>query len=419
MKKTVCFSLLVAGSLMAMATTASASNRAGAFSLSPVIGGITYGGEQHLDTAPLYGIRAGYNFTKALGIEALFDYSNTEPTHNGSKLTNGKNTDYYRFGGELLYHFFPDNKFVPYVAAGYAAHTFKGAVPAGESSDIKGVGDYGLGAKYFLNDKVALRGDVRHLIYRQSSETQHAVEYTMGLHFPFGGQTEATPVAQPIVEPVAEPAPAAPLDSDGDGVIDANDACPGTPKGVKVDAMGCPLDSDKDGVYDYLDKCPGTPQGVKVDSTGCPLDSDRDGVYDSSDKCPGTPEGTTVDKTGCPVKLCSPTALNIEFDTNKSNIKPQYKEELKKVADFLAEFPSAKGAIEGHTDSVGGKAYNMKLSQRRADSVRAYLIKTFNVAPERICAKGYGLTKPVASNKTAAGRKQNRRIEANFTCNGK
>lgn len=417
MKKTARISLLVAGSLMALATAASAENREGAFSLSPVIGGITFGGGQHLETAPVYGIRAGYNFTKALGIEALFDYSNTEPTSNGSKLTNGKNTDYYRMGGELLYHFFPDNKFVPYFAAGYAAHTFKGAVPAGERSDVKGVGDYGLGAKYFLNDKVALRGDVRHLIYRQASETQHAVEYTMGLHFPFGGKTEAAPVAEPVPEPVV--APVAPSDSDGDGVFDTADNCPGTPQGVKVDAKGCPLDSDRDGVYDYQDNCPGTPEGVKVDTKGCPLDSDKDGVYDSYDKCPGTPEGTTVDKTGCPVKLCSPTVLNIEFDTNKSNIKPQYNDELKRVADFLAEFPTAKGAIEGHTDNVGGKAYNMKLSQRRANSVRSYLIKTFNVAPERISAKGHGLTKPVASNKTADGRKQNRRIEANFTCNGK
>jgi OOP family OmpA-OmpF porin len=115
-------------------------------------------------------------------------------------------------------------------------------------------------------------------------------------------------------------------------------------------------------------------------------------------------------------KLCSPTVLNIKFDTNKSDIKPQYHDELKGLADFLKEFPNAKGVIEGHTDSDGSKASNMKLSQRRADSVRSYLIKNFGIAPERLGAKGYGPTKPVAENTTAAGKQKNRRIEANFTC---
>jgi OOP family OmpA-OmpF porin len=115
-------------------------------------------------------------------------------------------------------------------------------------------------------------------------------------------------------------------------------------------------------------------------------------------------------------KLCSPTVIDIQFDTNKSDVKPQFRDELKKVGDFLVEFPNAKGTIEGHTDSVGNLADNMKLSQRRADSVRNYLITTFGIAPERIKAKGYGPTKPVADNKTKEGKAQNRRTEANFTC---
>ncbi|QWV93401.1 OmpA family protein [Geomonas oryzisoli] len=117
-----------------------------------------------------------------------------------------------------------------------------------------------------------------------------------------------------------------------------------------------------------------------------------------------------------PAKLCKPTVINIKFDTNKSDIKAEYHDELKALADFLKEFPNAKGTIEGHTDSVGDKAANMKLSQRRADSVRNYLIKNFGIAPDRIKAVGYGPTKPVASNKTAAGKLQNRRIESNFSC---
>lgn len=118
-------------------------------------------------------------------------------------------------------------------------------------------------------------------------------------------------------------------------------------------------------------------------------------------------------------KLCTPTVIDIKFDTNKADIKPQYHAELKKLADFLKEFPDAKGVIEGHTDNVGTKDLNMKLSQRRADSVRNYLIKNFGIAPERLGAKGFGPTKPMADNKTSEGKQQNRRIESNFTCGGK
>ncbi|MDR3578866.1 MAG: OmpA family protein [Oryzomonas sp.] len=118
-------------------------------------------------------------------------------------------------------------------------------------------------------------------------------------------------------------------------------------------------------------------------------------------------------------KLCSPTELDIKFDTNKADIKPRYHDELKKLADFLKEFPDAKGVIEGHTDNAGLKEMNMKLSQRRADSVRNYLVKHFGIAPERLGAKGFGPTKPIADNKTSAGKQKNRRIEANFTCGGK
>lgn len=115
-------------------------------------------------------------------------------------------------------------------------------------------------------------------------------------------------------------------------------------------------------------------------------------------------------------KLCQPTVINVKFDTNKSDIRPQYHDELKALADFLKEFPKASGTIAGHTDSVGDKAANMKLSQRRADSVRSYLVEKFGIAPERVKAVGYGPTQPVADNATAQGKQKNRRIESNFTC---
>lgn len=89
-------------------------------------------------------------------------------------------------------------------------------------------------------------------------------------------------------------------DADGDGVLDGDDKCPGTPHGVVVDKTGCPVDSDGDGVYDGLDQCANTPHGAKVDSVGCPVDSDGDGVADGLDRCPDTPTGAKVDAAGCP-----------------------------------------------------------------------------------------------------------------------
>ncbi len=117
-----------------------------------------------------------------------------------------------------------------------------------------------------------------------------------------------------------------------------------------------------------------------------------------------------------PVKSCEPMEIDIEFDTNKSVIKPKYHAELKKLAELLIEFPNEPIVIKGHTDNVGSKAYNMKLSKQRAESVRSYLIKHFNIAPNRITAEGFGMTKPIATNKTKAGREKNRRIESHFTC---
>ena len=211
-------------------------------------------------------------------------------------------------------------------------------------------------------------------------------------------------------------APAAPVDSDMDGVTDNLDKCPGTPQGVKVDANGCPLDADKDGVADYLDKCPGTPLGVKVDTDGCPLDSDRDGVADYLDKCPETPLFTKVNKDGCPFAVCKVITLDLEFDFNKADIKSKDYDKLKTVAESMKSFDTATVLIEGHTDSKGTDAYNLKLSQRRADAVRKFLIDKYGIAAERLTAKGFGEKKPVASNATEEGRAKNRRVDTIFTC---
>jgi OmpA-OmpF porin, OOP family len=204
------------------------------------------------------------------------------------------------------------------------------------------------------------------------------------------------------------------MDSDGDGVADAMDKCPGTPAGVKVDAAGCPLDSDGDGVPDYLDKCPGTPAGINVDSNGCPLDSDGDGVPDSLDKCPRTPAGVKVDASGCPLTILQSGAASwtfneINFDVGKADIQSSSFGILDEIAAALGANPQLKVVVEGHTDSSGARAFNVDLSQRRAQAVMDYLVGK-GVSPSRLSAKGYGPDRPVADNGTKLGRSKNRRV---------
>ena len=198
-----------------------------------------------------------------------------------------------------------------------------------------------------------------------------------------------------------------PVDTDGDGVTDDKDKCPGTPKGVQVDMDGCPLASDGDGVYDYMDKCPGTPKGAPVDAVGCPLDSDGDGVYDYMDKCPGTPNGAKVDSDGCMEQL---VLRNVTFELDKAQLTAEAEVILRPIADVLKGRPDIKQlTVVGHTDSSGSDAYNRRLSEERAQSVAGFFrAEGVSVA---IKASGMGESSPVADNSTAEGREQNRRVE--------
>ena len=196
-------------------------------------------------------------------------------------------------------------------------------------------------------------------------------------------------------------------DSDGDGVLDPADKCPNTPAGAKVDANGCELDADGDGVVDRLDKCPNTPAGAKVDANGCELDSDGDGVVDSKDQCPDTPKGDRVDMFGCSFKK-EIKLPGVVFDTNSAELRPESYPILDGAAEVLKRYPELKVEVAGHTDSDASDAYNLALSNRRAATVMQYL-KDKGAANE-LKSKGYGERQPIASNKNAEGKAQNRRV---------
>jgi OmpA-OmpF porin, OOP family len=201
------------------------------------------------------------------------------------------------------------------------------------------------------------------------------------------------------------------LDSDGDRVADSKDRCPSTDAGVMVDANGCALDTDKDGVADSSDQCPGTKTGVKVDTKGCAInmDLDGDGIMNAQDKCPNTAKGTVVDKTGC--KLKEDIKLDkVQFKSGTAELSAESKSVLDGIAETLKNNKHLSFEIAGHTDNRGARNFNVSLSEKRAQSVRQYLIND-GVAANRLTAKGYGPDKPVASNDTREGRSQNRRVE--------
>lgn len=139
-----------------------------------------------------------------------------------------------------------------------------------------------------------------------------------------------------------------------------------------------------------------------------PKDSDGDGVPDTVDQCPDTPRGTAVDAVGCPRKG-SVTLKGVNFEFNSAKLTAESRPILDGVASDLKKHPRLKVELEGHTDSVGADAYNLRLSQQRADSVREYLISQ-GVPATQLTAKGHGETRPVASNSTEAGRAENRRV---------
>ncbi len=200
-------------------------------------------------------------------------------------------------------------------------------------------------------------------------------------------------------------------DTDKDAVVDIDDKCPGTAAGYKVDAAGCPFDNDKDGIVNEEDRCPDLAGSLSL--KGCP-DNDADGVSDLDDLCP-TVKGTLQNK-GCPemaredILRITVIASKIYFETNSAKLKLISNTQLDDLAAILKKYEGVNLTIEGHTDNVGNDDYNMQLSQKRTESVKEYLIMK-GISASRLTAVGYGETRPIADNKTTAGKAKNRRVE--------
>jgi len=327
-----------------------------------------------------------------------------------------------------------DKKFQPYIFAG-GGYTWLGKE---DGANLNG----GLGLEYWVSDNVGLYIEsAYHHVF--DANVLPYLQHGLGIAVKFGGtdtdgdgifdKDDACPQVKGLAQFNGCP------DSDGDGIIDSKDACPN--EAGKVEFNGCP-DRDGDGIMDKDDACPDV-AGIAA-LNGCP-DADGDGVTDAKDKCPNvagpaanygcpypdTDKDGVLDKDdacpevagpasnkGCPevteevqAKL-NEYAKVIYFDTGKATFKPETIETLNKVVAILVKYPTAEFDVEGHTDSVGSAKSNMDLSQRRAVAVVEYLVA--HGVKAKLNAKGYGETRPIASNKTRAGRAKNRRVEINL-----
>ncbi|HEX2683259.1 MAG TPA: OmpA family protein [Ferruginibacter sp.] len=313
--------------------------------------------------------------------------------------------------------------------AGYYTDKFGFYVPAGLGVQVN------FNSITYLFVQAQYRWDLtkKDPAYGDKKVTGNSLFYSVGLAQNIG--KEKVKVVPPPPPPVVEP----PKDRDGDGVLDVDDKCPdvaglaslqGCPDrdgdGI-ADAddkcpdvaglaryQGCPIpDTDKDGINDEVDKCPTVPGLARYQ--GCPIpDTDGDGVNDEEDKCIN--EKGPASNFGCPViseeiiKKVNRAAQNIFFETAKAKLLAKSLPKLNEVVTILNENPSFKVQIDGHTDSQGKDEYNMNLSNDRAAAVKAYLVSK-GIADSRLSSTGYGETKPVADNNTAAGRAKNRRVE--------
>ena len=325
--------------------------------ITPEVGGISPDHQRQLRHNDwLYGV--------AMGRE-LGPFINMELNFNGARINDGRgmsHLDTYGYSVDVLGILNRNGLFSPYLTGGVGAET--NIVVPGNGALTKLMTQAGVGTYINLwrssdgTRAFALRPEIK-ARWDDPGKGQHLVDYIalLGFQFSFGGSR--TPAPPPPPPPPAPP----PVSQAAPPVA----AAPATPP-----------DSDHDGVPDDIDQCPNTPPGVQVDAVGCPLKG-------------------------------SITLEGVNFEHNSSELTVASHPALDAIADGLKKHPRLRVEVQGHTDSTGSPPYNMKLSQRRADSVRQYLLDS-GAAGDQLVAKGYGQTQPVASNKTAAGRAKNRRV---------
>ncbi len=315
---------------------------------------------------------------------------------------------------------------VPYLSFGVGASMYAGTYFAAYAPMGLGL-QVGLGEGTYLNTRFVYNAKV-------SALSINHFNYTIGIASPLKEKKE---LVVPPPPPPPPPAPVVEADTDNDGIVDSKDKCPAVAGIAKYDGCpvpdtdgdgindendkcisvkglpkydGCPVpDTDKDGINDEEDKCP-TVAGV-ARYQGCPIpDKDGDGINDEEDKCPDV-KGVR-ENAGCPEiqTQLTKTSRSVFFATNGTTVLAKSFPALNEAVALMKQYPHVAINIEGHTDITGNDKINKPLSQKRAEAVKAYLVKQ-GIEESRLTATGYGSDKPIADNKTVKGRAENRRVE--------
>ena len=368
-------------------------------------------GDRKLDDSIAGGqLNLGRNLSEHVSLEAALGYSDIDGFPGQTHLDLSLN---------LLGIFNRDSAFSPYLLAGvgYLSTDIENAGDENRASGTLGVGVlWRLG-----HSPVAIRFEHRaRLAYEDGNNLTDRIT-TLGLQFSFGDR------------------PSTVLDSDGDGVPDARDQCPKSARGIAVNDSGCQVDTDGDGVPDDADACPDTPAGTAVDTYGCNRDGDGDGVPNDKDRCPHTVPGAAVNADGCEkdddrdnvvnhVDHCPNTRAGVRVDingceitdiielpgvnfvSNSDRLLSGAEQVLADAAATLKKYPNMVVEVAGHTDSDGSATNNLGLSERRANTVRDFLVRA-GASAANLSARGYGEARPIADNATSRGKAMNRRVE--------
>ena len=379
-----------------------------------------------------FGFRLSFNVNAHVAFEGDVWWT---PTRTRS-LIEGNKTKLHVFGyrGAVLVDFVGRGPFRPFLQVGFGGMS---SIVDDESvlpNDQDPMVHAGLGAKIFFTPRVGLRLDGIVMgppafasdIIKIGDETAFGGPdfQVLGTLF-FNFLAAASPTQQVIVKKeTVMVQPSGPIDPDGDGIAGENDKCPklAEDRDGYEDDDGCPeSDNDQDGIPDAQDRCPLQPETVNGvdDEDGCPEeDADQDGFLGSADKCPEAPETKNgfEDNDGCPdeipqtIKNFTGVIEGINFKSGSATILRGSFNVLDRAVRVLMEYPDIRLEIQGHTDNRGRAAYNLRLSQQRAEAVRTYLLSK-GISSNRLTAVGYGQEHPIADNSSRSGRAANRRTE--------
>ncbi|WP_083234232.1 OmpA family protein [Candidatus Marithrix sp. Canyon 246] len=348
-------SIAIGATLLAGSVTANAATPTG-FYAGPTVGYFFFDDEtsNNAEDGVYYGLGLGYQISKNFAIEANYSRLGSEITN--SLLDNdriprgaGQDLDLDMFRVDGIFNLDLNSPLSPYLAIGYAR--FEQDPQFGDDDDMINAG---LGMRYALTPAMLLRADARAFYNFDNEEVDYAAN--LGVFYAFGAKAPA-----PVIVKEPEPEPEQPTEVDP-----------------------------------------------------CTLDDDGDGVNNCDDKCSDTPAGSNVETTGCRIlEIPKEIELKVLFDYDKAIVKPEYYEEIKQVADFMAKYPSTSTEIQGHTDSRGSDSYNQDLSQQRADAVLEVLVNEYQINPSRLRAVGYGEAQPLVSSEvTEEDYQMNRRVIA-------